>query len=151
MLICGVASGPVNVLQIEQDSSKYRVSLSHTFKHHIQPSVRCNVPISELTISPNNKWVAVGKHSLGRSSIEIFSLIPNFNHWWTIPCKEAPHSCMKFVRDIDVNPTLVVACNNGAFYLFDIERKCLSDWNRDVGIPVSPKLPNRLSTRSFLL
>ena len=148
LLVCGVADGPVNVVQIEKEEDSYMVSLNHTFNHHVQTSSRCNAPISDLTISPDNKWVAVGKNSLGRSSIEIFSLSPNYQHWWTIPCKEAPHSCIKFVRDIEVNPTLVVACNNCAFYLFDIERKCLSDWSRDVGIPVCPSLPNELCHRS---
>ena len=148
LLVCGVADGPVNVLQIEREDEKDTVQLSHTFDHYIQNSSRCKLPLSDISISPDSKWVAVGKNSLGRSSIEIFSLSPNFQHWWTIPCKEAPHSSIKFVRDIDVKPTLVVACNNCAFYLFDIEQKCLSDWNMDVGIPVCKSLPCELFHRS---
>ena len=50
-----IADGSVNVLQIKKEEDSYMVSLNHAFNYHVQTSSRCNVPILDLTISPDNK------------------------------------------------------------------------------------------------
>jgi U3 small nucleolar RNA-associated protein 4 len=52
---------------------------------------------------------------------------------------------MKWLGNCSVDPALAVALNNGAFYLFDAEQRCLSDWSQDLGFPAMPNLPREIS------
>jgi hypothetical protein len=97
-----------------------------------------------MSVSANGKLFSTASNSLGKGSLQVFSLAEK-QHWWTLPCTESPHSALKFLGDrSSMKPVLAVACNNGAFYLFDVERRCLTDWSEDLGFPAGPNLPTEL-------
>jgi WD40 repeat protein len=98
-----------------------------------------------MTISHDGQWLSVASNGLGKGAIQVYSVKNEFIHWWTLPCTEAPVSCIKFLGCDLIQPALAVACNNGVFYLFDVEQRRLSDWSEDLGFPASKSLPRELS------
>ena len=148
-LICATTNGPINLVRLETGSDGSSVTLEHSFDQKSDKSFACeSYPITELTLSADRRWFAASRNALGKGSLQVFSL-PKQQLWWTLPCTEAPHSCIKFLgEDGDVAPALAVACNNGVVYLFDVERKCLSDWSDDLGFPAGPNLPKELGSCS---
>lgn len=144
-LLCATVSGRINVVQMKKTIDKYELSTMFVFDQESLPMYESGkFPISELAVSANGKWFAAARNSLGKGSVQVFSVVEK-KHWWTLPCTESPQSAIKFlgVRS-NVKPVLAVACNNGAFYLFDVERRCLSDWSEDLGFPAGPNLPKEL-------
>jgi len=152
LLICATCNGPLNTLQIKKNTkveSKTRgfvVSLGHSFSQHLSGDDSTqHIPVSIITISPDSKWLAVSQNtSENRSSIHVFSLLPTYKHWWSLPCVDTPHSCLRFLGGGDVLSALVLVCSDSSFYIFDIEQKCLSHWSQDLGFPVKEKLPVEL-------
>jgi U3 small nucleolar RNA-associated protein 4 len=147
LLICANCNGAINVIKVvsgseDQDCS---VSLEHTFNPDVTSSNSSNnYPITHLDVSPDGRWLAAGRNTIGKG-LNVFALSPMFKHWWTLPCTEAPLSSMRWLGGGSVDPALAVALNNGVFYLFDVEQRCLSDWSQDLGFPANPNLPKELS------
>jgi len=133
---------------VDDDSEKsvVAVKLCHTFTHDLKSTSSTKTfPVSQLTISPDGNWLAAGRNTFGKGSIEVFSIgNTKKQRWWTLPCTEVPHSCIKFIGDANVDPALAVGCNNGVVYLFDVEQRSLSDWSQDLGFPAGPNLPDEL-------
>lgn len=157
LLVCATTRGPIHLLQLgiqgedddgakSSDNSAMTVKLSHTLTQHMESSSSIKkLPISQLTISSDGRWLAVGRNAFGNGSIEVFSIgNSKQQHWWTLPCTEVPHSCINFIGDDNLDPALAVACNNGVVYLFDVEQRRLSDWSEDLGFPAGPNLPDEL-------
>lgn len=141
-LICATASGSINVVQVQKKQEDYELISICSFDQ--ESSVSRNYPVEDLTISANGEWFAAAKTSLGKGSLQVFSLAEK-KLWWTLPCTESPQSSIKFLDDqSSLIPVLAVACNNGAFYLFDVEKRCLSDWSEDLSFPAGPNLPKEL-------
>ena len=148
-LICASVEGPIIILSIDSTSlgdHDLNIEIIHSFDDFVSDVV----PISQLAISPDGKWLAAGKNMLGNGAIHIFAIDGNgtpetsYKHWWPLPELEAPQSCIKFWDDPDVETTLVVGCANNAFYMFDIRERCLSEWSQDAGIPIQKKMPREL-------
>jgi len=151
LLVCAHCNGTINCVRIKKDSDEqnYSVSLEHAFDEYAIKSNFSNAyPITHLDISPDGRWLAAAKNTIGKGSVEIFALSPSYNHWWTLPCTEAPLSSMRWLGDGNTDPALATALNNGAFYLFDVEQRCLSEWSQDLGFPASPNLPRELTHRA---
>ena len=148
-LICATTNGPINLIRLNSNNDETTAVLEHTFDRNSEKTFACeSYPITELTLSADGRWLAVARTALGKGSLQVFSLSKQ-ELWWTLPCTEAPQSCIKFLGgDGDIAPALAVACNNGVIYLFDVERKCLSDWSDDLGFPAGPKLPKELTSCS---
>ena len=147
-LVTANLNGSFSVIRITRDENKneYNVSLEHTIDEHDKNFDRTvQYPVTHLDISPDGRWFAAGRNTIGKGSVKIYELSPTPRYWWTVPCTEAPFSCLKWLGNGDVDPALAVALNNGAFYLFDAEQRCLSDWSQDLGFPASPNLPKELS------
>jgi len=162
LLVCATASGPIHLVRVEDslqedsddDVSSAQVTLEDTFTAHMTTSATAtSLPVNQLTLSENGRWMAAGRNIVGKSCVEVFSLQSSSDsgtasvnqHWWTLPCMEAPHSCIKFIGEDDVDPALVVACNNGVVYLFDVGQRQLSDWSQDLGFPSGSHLPRELA------
>ena len=148
-LICATTNGPINLVRLDSGSDGNSATLERSFDQNSDKAFACeSYPITELTLSADKRWFAASRNALGKGSLQVFSL-PKHQLWWTLPCTEAPHSCIKFLgEDGDVAPALAVACNNGVVYLFDVEQKCLSDWSDDLGFPAGPNLPKELGSCS---
>ncbi len=157
LLVCATTQGPIHLMKlgtededrdVDDDSEKslVAVKLCHTFTHDLKSTSSSKTfPVSQLTISPDGHWLAAGRNTFGKGSIEVFSIgNTKKQHWWTLPCTEVPHSCIKFIGDDNVDPALAVGCNNGVVYLFDVEQRSLSDWSQDLGFPAAPNLPDEL-------
>jgi U3 small nucleolar RNA-associated protein 4 len=144
-LLCATVSGCINVIRIHNSSDNYELAMMVVFDQESLPKFESGkFPISEMSVSANGKLFATARNSLGKGSLQVFSLAEK-QHWWTLPCTESPHSALKFLGDrSSMKPVLAVACNNGAFYLFDVERRCLTDWSEDLGFPAGPNLPTEL-------
>ena len=88
---------------------------------------------------------------MGSGSVNVFAVPSSgdFKLWWSLPALEAPYSCIKFLgsKDSDDN-ALAIGCSNNCFYIFDHERRCLSDWSQDAGFPISTALPRELIHRA---
>jgi U3 small nucleolar RNA-associated protein 4 len=150
-LICANMSGIIKVIRIqenienEDDAFNYNVTIEHTIKDHLHGNLQNRVfPVSDVTVSENNEWFAIGRNTMGEGSIQVFSRINSYHHWWTLPCLEAPHSCLKFSSGKNADPALLVTCNNGSFYVFNLAKKCLSEWSEDLGVPASQYLPREI-------
>jgi len=156
-LACATLSGTINILWIYtsdcngnkelefNNENPYTTRLLYTFgQNYFYDTLVNEYPVSELSISPDGSWLAVGISQLEKGSINIFSVGSTYQHWWTLPPTETPHSCLSFSEGIKTKSALVVGCSNCAFYIFDVERRCLSDWSLDLGIPVSTKFPKEL-------
>ena len=148
-LICATTSGPINVLRFQNESETTSATLDHTFDLSATETYACETfPIVQLTLSADGRWFAAARNTMGKGSLQVFSMSKH-QHWWTLPCTEAPQSCVKFLgAGGDVDPALAVACNNGVVYLFDVEQRRLSDWSQDLGFPAAPNLPKELSACS---
>jgi U3 small nucleolar RNA-associated protein 4 len=144
ILACVKVTGEVIVLKIIDESESVLVQHVHTFDCKV-PLSKTNFPPSQMTISHDGQWLSVASNGLGKGAIQVYSVKNEFIHWWTLPCTEAPVSCIKFLGCDLIQPALAVACNNGVFYLFDVEQRRLSDWSEDLGFPASKSLPRELS------
>lgn len=150
-LICAPTIGDVKVLKVneENDDSEthgvgHNIKVEHTFKTTSpDPPTVHNFPITDISISPDCRYIAIHRNTMRTGSITILSIIPDYAHWYELPCPEAPYSCAKFIggEDGDVKPALVVGCSNNSFYIYDVEQKCPTDWSNDLGIPASDVLP----------
>ena len=148
-LICGTISGPINIIRLQDESQTTSLSLDHTLNEPSAENIESdNFPIVQITVSADGSWFGVARNSIGKGSLQVFSLSEK-KHWWTLPCTESPQSCMTFLgEDGDVEPALAVSCDNGVVYLFDVENRRLSDWSQDVGFPAGPNLPKELSANA---
>ncbi|KAL3800453.1 hypothetical protein HJC23_011690 [Cyclotella cryptica] len=149
-LICATIDGSINILQLTPASSEdvgvaYTVSQEHVFEEHVSvvSSWPHNSPIVTLDVSNDGKWLAAVRFSRGKGSVHVFSLEP-FGHWWSLPEMEATSTCIKFLG----GGTLAVGCSNNAFHTFNLQRRSLSDWSHDMGLPVWKSLPKELTSRT---
>lgn len=143
-LLCGAkANGEVILLKVVEQSGSFMAELVHTCE---STTSLLSFPPSQITISHNNEWIGVSSNNLCKGSVQIYSVKEAFKHWWTLPCTEAPVSCIKFLGCGQIEPALAVACNNGAFYLFDVDHRRLSDWSEDLGFPAVKYLPREIFT-----
>jgi hypothetical protein len=144
ILACAKVTGEVTVLKIVEESDSFLVQHIHTFDSQDSLS-KANFPPSQMTISHDGQWLSVANNGLGKGAVQVYSIKNQLKHWWTLPCTEAPVSCIKFLGCDLLQPALAVACNNGVFYLFDVEQRRISDWSEDLGFPASNSLPRELS------
>ncbi len=146
-LISANCNGTINVISIKRDpeDKSYSVSVEHSFaRDEKQLNFSNHYPITQLDVSPDGRWLATGRNTLGKGCVDLYQLKPTYKYWWTIPCTEAPFSCMKWLGNDMLVPAIVVALNSGAFYLFDPEQRRLSDWSQDLGFPAGPHLPKEI-------
>ena len=147
-LILANCNGTINIVAINKDlvNKSYSIAIEQSIHHRdIQSHFSNHYPITHLDVSADGHWLATARNTLGKGSVNVLALTPSFKHWWTIPCTEAPFSCMKWLYSGKNETALVVAMNNGAFYIFDAEHRRLSEWSQDLGFPASPNLPREIS------
>jgi len=149
-LICASTTGIVTVLKIEEEeeqNANHKVSVEHIFNELVSdPKMSTyNFPITEIVFSPDSSFVALGRNTMSTGSINVLSIMPAYKHWYTLPCIEAPFSCLTFLGGGSIKPSLVVGCSNSSFYVFDVKEKCLSDWSNDLGCPANLQLPKELN------
>lgn len=143
-LLCATTNGPIHMIRLNRDEKKIVASLEHSFDRESQYKSE-EYQINEIVLSPDGKWFATSRNTFGKGAIHVYSL-NNQKLWWTLPSTEAGQSSINFLGGInDSASVLAVACDNGAFYLFDVEEKGLNDWSGDIGIPVAPKLPSEIN------
>ena len=129
---------------MDRDENEIVASLEHSFDRESQYKSE-EYQINEIVLSPDGKWFATSRNTFGKGAIHVYSLNDQ-KLWWTLPSTEAGQSSINFLGGInDSASILAVACDNGAFYLFDVEEKGLNDWSGDIGIPVAPKLPTEIN------
>jgi len=147
-LICASTTGIVTILKIqEEQNGDQKVTVEHIFNELVMdPEMTTyNFPITEIVLSPDSSFVALGRNTMSTGSINVLSIMSVYKHWYTLPCTEAPHSCLTFLGGENIKPSLVVGCSNSSFYVFDVEEKCLSDWSNDLGCPANLQLPKELN------
>jgi len=160
-LICATSTGPINILQIspvsETDSSdggSYKVSLEHVFKEHMMDwsASSHHFPIVCLDLSSDGKWLTAGRFSSGKGAVHVFTLPTTedgrYQHWWSVPKMDAPTTCIKFLGGGSVESSLAVGCSNNEFYIYNLDRRSLSHWSNDMGLPLLKSLPKELTSRS---
>lgn len=161
-LVCATADGPINILKISSalkpessDSRPYTVSLEHAFKDHTVDWSRTShhFPIINLDLSSDGKWLSAGRFSSDKGSVHVFTLSTNdgvgrYQHWWGLPESDAPTTCVKFLGGCDIEASLAVGCSTNEFYIFNLDRRALSHWSNDMGLPLLKSLPKELTTRS---
>lgn len=159
-LICATSRGPIHVLRISLatgDSSggeSYKVSLEHVFKEHAVDwsPMSHHFPVVCLDLSSDGKWLAAGRFSSGKGAVQIFALPATdggrYRHWWSVPERDSPTTCIKFLGGGSVYPSLAVGCSNNEFYIYNLERRSLSHWSNDMGLPLLKSLPKELTSRS---
>eukprot|EP00941_MAST-03F_sp_MAST-3F-sp1_P001741 g1741.t1 len=96
------------------------------------------VGVRTLAVKPG--WIAAG--SLG-DKIVIFSEKTSRSHY-VLPRLGAQHTALAFHPTEDL---LAVTCADNKFYMFDVERKCMTDWSKEY----SNKLPTSLLDRNDCL
>jgi U3 small nucleolar RNA-associated protein 4 len=148
-LICATVDGSIRVLQLTPASSEdvgvaYTVSQEHVFEEHMSVTGCHHIsPIVKLDVSIDGKWLAAARFSRNKGSVHVFSLEP-LGHWWALPEMEAKTTCIKFLG----GGTLAVGCSNNAFHIFNLQRRSLSAWSHDMGLPISKSLPRELTSRT---
>lgn len=157
-LICATVDGPINVLRLASasydESAPYTVSLDHIFKEHIEgvKMSSYHFPVVNLEVSSDGKWLAAGRFSCGKGAVHVFTLPTTkkeqYRHWWVASETEAPTTCIKFLGGGAVDSSLTVGCSDNSFYIFNLSRRALSDWSRDMGLPILKALPKELTSRS---
>lgn len=150
-LICATNNGPINVLKISVDT----VSLMHVFKEHTidWSATSHHFPIVSLDVSADGKWLAAGRFSSEMGSVHVFKLptsddYVSYQHWWAVPQMDAPTTCIKFLGGESVASSLAVGCSNNEFYIYNLDRRSLSHWSNDMGVPLLKKMPKELTSRS---
>ena len=146
-LICATIDGPINILQLssnDDDESAYNVSLEHIFKEHLNEMNfhASNSAVVSLDVSLDGKWMVMMRFSHEKGSVHAFSLDP-FGHWWSLPEIESTATCIKLLGE----SSLAVGCANNSFYIFNLERRELSNWSHDMGLPIVNSLPRQLTAR----
>ena len=164
-LYCATTLGPIHVLEISDSADgdsddkdedqaaagvEVATDIAHTFDSHVGDGAH-RYAMTDIALSPNGKWLATGRFGMGSGSVNVFAVPSSgdFKLWWSLPALEAPYSCIKFLgsKDSDDN-ALAIGCSNNCFYIFDHERRCLSDWSQDAGFPISTALPRELIHRA---
>jgi len=148
-LICATSRGPINVVKISEETA----SLDHTFKEHMSNLAASshNYAVSTLDVSLDGKWLALGRHSSLKGAVHVFALSTSeqdYKHWWSVPELDSPATCVKFLGNGDVESSLAVSCSSNEFYIYNLERRSLSHWSNDMGIPLRNALPKELKSRS---
>jgi len=114
------------------------------------------VPVTHLETTPDGMWLAAGRNAMGGGAVQIFALklddeanFTSYKHWWSVPATEAPTACLGFTTGgrEKANAALVVGCSNNSFYIFDVQRKRMSDWSLATGFPMCRSLPRELTHR----
>jgi len=170
-LACATITGNVQILKMHNDKNdnnkpNLRVAVEHIFnetntnttatnlKSSKSTTTTYNFPITEIAISPDSIYVATGRNTMSTGSVHILTISPSYEDHYVLPCTESPYSCLAFLGGDDESIgggnesnscALAMGCNNGSFYVFDIERKCISDWSTDLGIPATKHLPMELN------
>jgi U3 small nucleolar RNA-associated protein 4 len=118
--------------------------LEHTFKEHLRgdESYSHSSAVVGLDISLDGKWFAAARFSRNKGSVHVFSLEP-FGHWWSLPEVESTATCIRFLGEA----SLALGCSNNSFYIFNTQRRELSNWSHDMGLPIVKSLPKGLSSR----
>jgi len=161
-LICATVNGPINILKISSisetganDSRSYSVALEHVFKEHTVgwSCTSHHFPIINLDLSSDGKWLSAGRFSSDKGSVHVFTLstsdgVGRYQHWWALPESDAPTTCIKFLGDGDIESSLAVGCSTNEFYIFNLDRRALSHWSNDMGLPLLKSLPKELTSRS---
>jgi U3 small nucleolar RNA-associated protein 4 len=150
-LICATNIGPINVLAISSD----KVVLKHVFKEHMMDwsATSHHFPIVSLDVCSDGKWLAARRFSSEKGAVHVFKLPINddgsYQHWWALPQMDAPTTCIKFLGGGGSSESsLAVGCSNNEFYIYNLDRRSLSHWSNDMGVPCLKKLPKELSSRS---
>jgi len=160
-LFCATNNGLINILQINpvskadsSDGDCYKVSLEHVFKEHVVDwsASSYHFPIVCLDLSTDGKWLAAGRFSSGKGAVNVFALATNedgrYKHWWSLPEMDAPTTCIKFLGGGSVESSLAVGCSSNEFYIYNLDRRSLSHWSNDMGLPLLKSLPKELTSRS---
>lgn len=161
-LICASIEGPINILKISSaletesgGSHSYSVSLEHVFKEHIVgwSCTSHHFPIVNLDLSFDGKRLSAGRFSSDKGSVHVFTLsisdgVGRNRHWWALPVMDATTTCIKFLGGNDTDASLAVGCSTNEFYIFNLDRRALSHWSNDMGLPPLKSLPKELTSRS---
>lgn len=161
-LICATINGPINILKISpalgtdsRDFHSYIVSLDHVFKEQTVDwsCTSHHFPIVNLDLSSDGKWLSAGRFSSDKGSVHVFTLsssdgVRRYKHWWALPGMDALTTCIKFLGGGDVEASLAVGCSTNEFYIFNLDRRALSHWSNDMGLPLLKSLPKELASRS---
>lgn len=150
-LICATNNGPINVLAISSD----KALLKHVFKEHILDwtAASHHFPIVSLDVCSEGKWLAAMRYSTEKGAIHVFKMPisddGSYQHWWALPQMDAPTTCIKFLGGGgSAESSLAVGCSNNEFYIYNLDRRSLSHWSNDMGVPLLKKLPKELTSRS---
>jgi U3 small nucleolar RNA-associated protein 4 len=139
-IACASFDGPIYLLKIDEDSEG--LTLQHTF-----PASTANFAIHSLHASAGGAWLAAERHGIDSGTVQVYSIFENAcKHWWSLPALEAPVTCTRFIGG--EKPTLVVACTNCSFYVFDVQERRRNSWSEQLGIPMSTMLPEELKHRT---
>lgn len=152
------------------------VELEYTFNRHliaqedgsINDKKKIVLPVQKMEISPNLEYLACQQYNPGRTdSIHVYSLKDSSNYYFKVPRMEVtnalqitsdegseqrelydiPTSATTFQFSKSNVPSLIVACANYAFYIFDLTSKSLVEWSKRVGTPMAHTLPRQLTDR----
>ena len=150
-LICATNNGPISILAISSD----KVLLKHVFKEHMMDwtATSHHFPIVSLDVCSDGKWLAARRFSSEKGAVHVFKLSirddGSYQHWWTLPQMDAPTTCIKFLGGVgSAESSLAVGCSNNEFYIYNLDRRSLSHWSNDMGVPLLKKLPKELTSRS---
>ena len=144
-LICATIDGSINILQLSTSDDDEDVSLEHVFKEHLKEMnfFANNGAVVSLDVSLDGKYMTMMRFSNEKGSVHAFCLEP-FGHWWSLPEIESTATCVKFLGE----NSLAVGCANNAFYIFNIQRRELSNWSSDMGLPIVESLPRQITSRT---
>jgi WD40 repeat protein len=143
---CCTSQGDIRIIKIQQETDREKDVTCSACEEYALKENKGRGSYSHLAVSTDGQWLASASYNTASGIVHVFSISKDFKHWWTLPATEAPISCLKFLGGY--TPVLFIGCNNYAFYIYDIERRTLSDFSQDLGFPMSPLLPHELNHRT---
>lgn len=144
-LVLACSDGKSRVVEIEESEARVVGTLAPKQPGDGDVEV---LPVSRVCASKDGQFFATVHSGARGEAIHIYKTTDDddFRHWWTLPALERAVSAVSFLDES--TPLLAVGCINFGVYVFDLERKNLSKWSEEAGLPVSRSLPSEFSHRS---
>lgn len=140
------AEKKVYVLSLPQDNVHEVVGVEQVVTNENSPSDTKLFAGHHICCSEDCRWFATVSDGLEGGRVDIFRMQgAHYHHWWTLPSVGMSNSCVEFLPG---RAEVAVGGINFEVYVFDLEQRCLSQWNESAGFPLSKKLPYELRSRS---
>ena len=155
-LVFATSQSTLHIYSLEQrDTAGYRANLIQTISPSYTTTDRLMwlQPIHSIQCSGDGEWMATTRNSCNQSDgrVDIYRRSASdgsYQFWWSLPTMSTAVTAMSLL-EWSASPMIAVACVNFSWYLFDLAKRCLSDWSVQAGYPLSPNsIPQDLTSRN---